>query len=255
MDSLTLLASLRPRSSQHTTPPLIPPPSVLHKLHLTLLPAPTAGWHGTLPPSRKHALRDDSTLRLRTGATVALPPSTTTVTTTAVTPAATGAQSQPYAAYSYSPYATQQYRAGAGYLPYKPGQATAYYPGAYPATTPGQAQAASSYYPAQYTLANQQSYPYTAGWYNYQPPASGATSGRGTPQPYTAQQPTPAKAVSNTVVGNKTYAPGTWGGAMPAGYVQPTLPAHLRSATTGVSTAYQVPPAYYGAYQATPSAR
>ncbi|KAJ7022012.1 hypothetical protein C8F04DRAFT_1312004 [Mycena alexandri] len=73
LDSLTLLASIRPRSSAHPAAPLVPPPAVLHALQQTLPRAPEPGWHGTLP-SRIPALRDNSTVKVRPGVPAVAPP-------------------------------------------------------------------------------------------------------------------------------------------------------------------------------------
>jgi hypothetical protein len=289
MDSLAVLTSLRPRSSTDETCPLIPPPAVLHKLHRTLPLSPTQGWHGTLSSTRKLSLRDDSTLRIRSGTTTSVPIQPTTVTSTTAT-LATPTPSQPYHAYTYAPYAAQQYRGG--YVPYKPGQGTPFYPSTYSAAagqqagTSGQGQAAGASYYSQYAAAaaaGQQTYAY-GGWYNYQPQtvagtgaAGGSTSGRGTPQPAgsrtpTQVQPTPQRVVANTVLnkhlstGGTSWAGSTAGAASTAPwYVPPTLPAHLRGAAATATAqpaspipanpGYQ-PTSYYGAYQApaTPSA-
>lgn len=228
-------------------PAIIPPPSVLHKLHRTLALEPSPGWHGTLPPGRTAALRDDSTLKVRPGAAT---PAPTPAAPAAPAPAAVSATNT-FGAYGY-PYAQQQnYRPqqAAAYTPYKPGQAPSYYQGYLPAGTHQQ----QAYY-------NQQSYgtgataqqpygaatgqqPYSAysTWYGQYNVQGGTNSGRGTPQPVvatptavpttygtffntaTAAPATPSTrtpAVANTVVGNSAAPsyPGT----------TPTLPVHLR---------------------------
>ncbi|KAF8665138.1 hypothetical protein AX16_000604 [Volvariella volvacea WC 439] len=66
LETLTVLTSLRPRSSMDDSS-LIPSPSVLHKLHRTLALEPKPGWYGSLPPNQTAALRDDSTIKLRPG--------------------------------------------------------------------------------------------------------------------------------------------------------------------------------------------
>jgi hypothetical protein len=286
LDSLVILTSLRPCSSQGESMSLVPPPSVLHKLCRSLPLSPSSGWYGTLPPTRKTSLRDDSTVHIKSGVTVPAATTTTAVTTTPNTTAVTTTPAQPYSPYTYSTYA-QQYRTP--YVPYKSGQ-PAYY-GAYQTTqgqTPvsGQGQpTTASYYPTQYAATGQQSYTY-GGWYNYQPQvstktgnAAASTSGRGTPQPSTAgrstpisyaslvgapiqaqtAQSTPQRAVANTVLNKQYSTPATWTTAVSTpGYIAPTLPAHLRTpATPGTSPAvsggYQAP-GYYGTYQATPPA-
>jgi hypothetical protein len=258
MDSLTVLASLRPRSSDGSdTLPLIPPASVLHKLHRTLPVGACAGWYGTLPGSRSTALRDDTTVRVRAGATIhsvisAAPAVGSTVSAAGATTAATV-----YPGFPYPNYGGQQYRGG-GYT-YKPGQGAPYYPATYGVPTQGQVggqgqgqgqTGGTGYYPNQgYGGAGQQAYAYSS-WYNYQAPATaGTSSGRGTPQPGTNvsgasgmatnyagffnAQTTGAgqRAVANTVVSSK-------GG----GYGQGTIAVHLRN-TSG----YQQQS--YGTYQ------
>lgn len=110
LDSLSLLTSLRPRSSNSDLAPLAPSPSALHKLHRTLPIAPTQGWHGTLPAERPTALRDDSTLYIKSTATAipSAPPAAPATTPTPTQPAPvqpiapTPATAQAYAGYSYS---------------------------------------------------------------------------------------------------------------------------------------------------------
>ncbi|KAI6134174.1 hypothetical protein EDD17DRAFT_892296 [Pisolithus thermaeus] len=288
LDSLTVLTSLRPRSSGDDTPPLVPSASALRKLHRTLPTASTSGWNGTLPSTRSTALRDDSTLYIKSTATSvpSNPPAAATPTPTATTPATTAASTQPYPAYPYS-YAT----------PYRPGYQykapQAYYPNAYTPQTSGQTQASSQYYPSQhYGTPGQQQYAYS--WYQYAAPqtptttaaAAGATAA--TTQQAGASQPTPTlpttyasffsanaqtpgqRAVANTVLAagtaggaTKAYAQTGWpAGAAPAGYAPPTaLPPHMRSmmstaqtpAATGTYPTGYGSAGYYGAYQATPS--
>ncbi|KAF8845437.1 hypothetical protein BDN67DRAFT_1065294 [Paxillus ammoniavirescens] len=221
LESLSILTTLRPRSSITDTPPLIPSASALHKLQRTLPTAPTRGWYGTLPAGRTAALRDDSTLYIKSTATTipsatptapaATPtPTQPTPTPTAAAPAAATAQAYPGYSYNYAtPYRT-------GYQ-YKPGQATPYYPNTYAAQTTAQAQATPQYYQGQqYNATGQQQYVYSS-WYQYTPPAqaaagtgtAGGTSRRGTPQPSTAA----TAATANPAVA-ATTAPST----MPTSY-------------------------------------
>ncbi|KAF8550303.1 hypothetical protein OG21DRAFT_1514167 [Imleria badia] len=192
-DSLCILASLRPRLSTSDSVLLTPSPSALHKLQRTLPIAPTQGWHGTLPAEHPTALRDDSTLYIKSTATAipaapSAPPATPTPTqpvSAQATVAAAAATAQAYAGYSYN-YATP-YRTG---YQYKPGQPTPYYPNAYAAQTTAQAQATSQYYQAQpYGATGQQQYTYSS-WYQYNPPTQPSTSAsgsrKGTPQPSVA---------------------------------------------------------------------
>ncbi|OBZ79654.1 hypothetical protein A0H81_00373 [Grifola frondosa] len=259
-DSLTLLASLRPRSSADSSSnaPIVPPSSVLRKLHRTLPLGVTQGWYGTLPEGRTSALRDDTTIHVR----LRRPPFPIHPT--------------PYPAN----YQASQYRGGYG--TYTPGQASGYY-----ANYAAQAQASGAHYPSQqYTATGQHQYAYSS-WYNYQPPAvaqaqaaAGGVSGRATPQPAATstmpanyasffaatQQPQPQRAVANTVVSaaaSKAYPQGTWSGATAAGYAAPTLPPHLRSVVGGTSAPGTPAPStpsgsstygYFGA-QAAPAAR
>lgn len=271
-DSLCLLTSLRPRSSTSENAPLIPSPSTLHKLQRTLPIAPSQGWQGTLPTEQTTALRDDSTLYIKSTATAipaapSAPPAHTPTPTQpappqASTPATAAATAQAYAGYYATPYRT-------GYQ-FKPGQPTPYYPNAYAQTT-AQAQATSQYYQGQpYGAAGQQQYAYSS-WYQYspqtQPNASAGGSRKGTPQPSAATAATPApatpstiptsyagffgattqtpgqRAVANTVAaatpGGKPYQPtpgGTWAapvGTGATGYVASNLPPHMRAAVAG----------------------
>ena len=249
LDSLSLLASLRPRSSSEDHPAIIPPPSVLHKLHRTLALEPSPGWHGTLPAGRTTALRDDSTLKIRPGV-VAPAPVPATPAAAAAAPTAVSATNT-FGAYGY-PYAQQQnYRPqqAAAYTPYKPGQAPSYYQGYLPAgqqayynqQSYGTGATAQQPYGA---ATGQQPYSAYSTWYGQYNAQGGTNSGRGTPQPVvatpaavpttygtffntatsTVTPPTPSTrtpAVANTVVGNSAVPsyPGT----------TPTLPVHLRA--------------------------
>jgi len=271
LDSLALLASLRPRQSGSEDVPLIPPAATLRKLHLTLPAAPSQGWYGTLPTGRTTALHDDSTLYIKSTATavpaqppvVPIPTSATPVATPA---AATSAAAQAYSQYSYN-YAAG-YRGG---YQYKPGQAATYYPTAYGAQ--GQTQATTQYYGnQQYPASGQQQYSYSS-WYQYQPQTQPNTgTGQAAPQTSTTATPTAIptsyagffsntaqagqRAVANTVTTKPHQAAaGTAWGTAPGttGYVPPTLPPHMRTAAAGVAAqqgGYTYQPNYYGAYQA-----
>ena len=111
LESLTVLASLRPRSAeQATAPPWVPPASVLRTLQRSLPLEGTEGWYGTLPPDRLTALRDDMTVHVKPGAEPAATPATTTTTAVPATPAKPAATpSTPYTPYSYN-YQAPQYR-------------------------------------------------------------------------------------------------------------------------------------------------
>jgi len=272
LDSLTILASLRPRPSSEDSHTLVPPPSVLHKLHRTLAVGPSPGWYGILPSGNTTALRDDSTVKVRPGVVAPTPAAAaaaTTTTTTIATPVTNTFGSYPYA------YTQQQqaYRPQpASYTPFKAGQTPSFYQGY---VAPGTQQQQTYYSPQTYATgtANQQPYgattaqqPYAgySSWYSY-PVQGGASSGRGTPQPIVATTTTVPStyggffnasgavgtrppAVANTVAGNATAA---------TSYTQtttnpvPTLPIHLRPVqpVNGSSTPYQQPHQnYYGSY-------
>ncbi|KAH9891069.1 hypothetical protein C8Q73DRAFT_734870 [Cubamyces lactineus] len=286
LDSLAVLASLRPRPSNSDSEqsPIVPPPSVLHKLQRTLPISATEGWYGTLPEGCTTAFRDDTTVHVRSTATASRTATVTAQATPVVptTPAAkTSAPSTvpPYTPYAYSSsYQSSQYRGGYG--TYNPTQSGGYYPNY---AQPAQVGTGSHYPNAQYAAAGhgQSGYATYSPWYGYQNQAGATTPGRATPQPgtagtagysgyYAAQgqqaaQATPQRAVANTVMSTtKPYQPGVgWGagtaaaGGATGGYVAPTLPPHMRSAA---ATPSGTPPpataatasgyAYYGGYQA-----
>ncbi|KZT06254.1 uncharacterized protein LAESUDRAFT_700574 [Laetiporus sulphureus 93-53] len=270
IDSLTLLASLRPRSSSDDgkEPPLVPPPSVLHALQRTLPIGATQGWYGTLPAGHTTALKDDTTVKLKPGVTVS--PATTATAAAAATTLPTKTSTTPYAGYNYPNYPSQ-YRGGYG--TYTPGQASGYYSN-YP-TIQGQTAPSTHYPSSQYNASGQYGY---GSWYNYQQnqPGSttgGSTSGRATPQQAasptnvaanyasffastTQQQSQPQRAVANTVAsvaaGTKNYQSGTYAAGQ-SGYTAPTLPAHLRSGTGGSSTPIMPRPSTPGTGSATPA--
>ncbi|KAI0666321.1 hypothetical protein C8Q78DRAFT_1060797 [Trametes maxima] len=282
IDSLALLASLRPRRSNSDSDesPIVPPPSVLRKLQRTLPIDATAGWYGTLPEGRTAAFRDDTTVHVRAGATksAAATAATTPATPTpkATAPATTTPAPAAYSPYPYAgAYQGSQYRGGYG--TYTPTQgSSSYYPN-YTTTAPGQTGASAHYPNAQYTASGQAGYTYSP-WYGYQnqagataasghatsqPAATGYSgyypaSGQQQQQPQQQQQQQPQRAVANTVAA-KPPPPATWNGAAAAagsgGYVAPTLPPHMRAAV-GPGAPGTPPPAasgyagYYGGYQA-----
>ncbi|KAI0639021.1 hypothetical protein C8Q77DRAFT_1213715 [Trametes polyzona] len=292
MESLALLASLRPRPSNGDSnqSPLVPPPSVLHKLQRTLPVDATEGWYGTLPEGRTTAFRDDTTVHIRSTAAAASttkPTAPAAVPTTPAPKTPAAAPSTTYTPYGYpSTYQNSQYRGGYG--TYNPGQSTGnYYPNyaaqttaATTPTTPAQAGTTSHYPNAAYSAAAAGQQPQTAtGGYTYSPwyggYQTGTASGRATPQPATSttgyggyyaasagQASTAQRAVANTVMPSaaKPYQPATWTGAPTApGAYAPTLPPHMRGAAA--ATPGTPPPAgtgapggyagYYGGYQAT----
>ena len=217
LDSLALLASLRPRSSAEDAPSLVPPPAILHKLHRSLATEATPGWHGTLPPARSTALRDDATVKVRPGAVTA---------PTAATSAAGGSQpAAPSAANTFGAYGYSYGRAqpAAAYTPYKPGQAPAYYQsyGFYGQQAYGTAAAAAVAAAAAAGAATgqtpygsgaataQQAYTPYGGYYSqYQPAGSYSTFFSQTQQQQTGStsgSATPV-AVANTAVGGRVTA-------------------------------------------------
>ena len=236
-DSLILLASLRPRSTKDSSP-LVPAPDILRKLHRTLPSEPSVGWFGTLPPTNPTALRDDTTLQGKAGASLLVGgagantvPSVATpssATTNANKPAA-----QPnYSNYAYPNFPGNQYRGTYAYTP----SSNPYYPNAFaqppgqPAQTPVQPSQATQAYVGQ-----QQQYNSYGSWYNYQQhqtpgqqpatPTSLAASYASffNSQQTQQQQQSAPRAVANTVTTGK--AAGNW----PA---TPTLPPHLRPGVT-----------------------
>ncbi|EMD41595.1 hypothetical protein CERSUDRAFT_120619 [Gelatoporia subvermispora B] len=278
LNSLSLLASFRPRTSSSESAPLVPSASVLRKLHRTVPLEATQGWYGTLPDGNAAALHDDTTIKVKSGAVV--PTAAPAAPAPAPAPAATPAPKPPTTAAPYNPYAYSNYSAqyARTYGTYTAGQASSYYP-TYPTTTPG--QPATHYPNSQYATGHHQ-YSGYSGWYNYQPPppgAAGGTTGRATPQAGTAApantyasffasagQPQAQRAVANTVLSaaaGKTYHPGAWTPGQATGaYAPPTLPPHLRGTVGAASTPGTPQPAtpgttapygYYGNYQATPS--
>ncbi|KAF5377291.1 hypothetical protein D9615_006372 [Tricholomella constricta] len=264
MDSLAVLASLRPRASSAKRPTpdsVLPPPSVLHKLHRTLALEPTQGWYGTLPPSTSTthpaALRDDTTVKKSRSAPVV--PATPAPAAPTPTVAITTPVVMPYSGYTYA-YGSQQQQQQ---QPYRP-PATA--------TTNGTAQTQYSQYtpqyyayapptqgvgvgvPVQQSYYGQQQQGYAAaaysGWYNayhqqaqvqqQQAQAQGqGGSGSGTPQPQSQpqmqmqmqMQPTYGSffgGARTPAVANTVYAPV---GAQGQAAATPGLPPHLRTAS------------------------
>ncbi|KAH0590225.1 hypothetical protein H2248_000397 [Termitomyces sp. 'cryptogamus'] len=237
LETLTILASLRPRTSTNT---IVPPPSILHKLHRTLATCPSPGWPGTLPATQPGALSDDTTFKKSSRAVVPPPaatptPAPTTTTTTAATASTapvTAPVALPYSGYTYA-YGqqgqTQPYRPSStststntttganGYTQYAP-QYYAYTP------QPGQPQ---NYYTGQqqgYTAAS-----YSTWYSSLYTAQQQQASGKNTPQPqvqpgtYGSFFGTPGgrtPAVANTVYASATAAAAT-------------LPAHLRTGQQG----------------------
>ncbi|KAF7319934.1 hypothetical protein MKEN_00777000 [Mycena kentingensis (nom. inval.)] len=202
LQSLTLLASMRPRSSAHPTAPLIPPPDVIHTLMNTLPRAAVPGWHGTLPDSGA-ALRDDTTVRVRPGVP-AKPPAPDPATNPS-TPANMYYQ-QPSA--FYAPPTAQG----------RPTQ-TRY------GTRANSSAVAAPVQMQQFMFSGGASGTHTpygsSGWVQYQgntTPGNIMFANAGSATPVTG-----SKAVANTV---RPGAAGAWAGT-------PTLPLHMRSGVAG----------------------
>jgi hypothetical protein len=220
LDSLVLLTSLRPRvsgSESSAPPPLIPPSSMLHRLHQTLPIKPSKGWYGSLPSANPIALRDDTTLRVRPGAIIPQPyVAATTAPGTAVVPtqttpglaptnataaAAAAATAAGYAAYPYGAYSPATYQSLYAAAGYKPPAAGTYPAGAY---NPSQ-------YYAQYTAAaaarqqqGQQPGPVTPGGINNATTSTPATATTPAPQWYAY---TPAQAAVAAAAAGMLAAP------------------------------------------------
>lgn len=143
LDTLALLASLRPRGADSDESPLVPPPRVLHALQRTLPLEASAGFKGTLADGRQAALRDNNTVRVKVAGT-ATAASTSTTTTKVAAAAATATAPSP---------ATPAQRFPAG-VPYPfPPPTHPYYPNAnYQSTTPAPPAGATPYpaYPPGY---------------------------------------------------------------------------------------------------------
>jgi hypothetical protein len=255
IDSLTLLTSLRPRTTDVDSSPLLPSPAVLHALQLTFPLQSTPGWHGTLPPGNSTALRDDNTARIRPG-TASAPATEPAAPAPAATPISTNSMAVPTYTWPYAATGTIPYRGAATVsTPYSAAykQNQSYFPTIYAATQ------TSSYYGAQgFSLTTGQQ-PYTpyGSWYSGYAGTQSATpvaaSRKGTPQPATGTStplaanytaffnttvasmaasvtPPPARpAIANTAVGRAAAAQATPGTA-------PTIPTLKQNGT------------YFGAY-------
>ena len=246
MESLTLLASLRPRTSSNPERAvLIPPSPVLRSLHEVVYTQPSQGWHGTLAATRGTALRDDTTVHVQTPSSVQQPPATP-VKPAAVASYTTPATNHAQQTYSYSGF-SQQFRSA---YPYTQAQATTYYNASYsqgvaaPTATPSTPYSSST---------AQTQYPYN--WYSNLPVTSVAGAVPGTPINTTASYasystPTASRAVANTVASGKLQANG-W--AKPTGFT-PTLPPHLQVRTGGAYTPSTPTPLSATSTAPTPSA-
>ena len=226
MDSLTLLASMRPRSSTDPTNSVIVPSSpVLRALHDTVFTHPTQGWYGTLAENRALSLRDDSTVHIRATAVQPVQPPATPAKPATLPSYSTPSTTQAQQNFSYSGY-PQQFR---GAYPYAQGQASSYYGSSY-----AQSNTVSTPTPTTpYSSTTQSQYPYTNWYSNYPqtatpgpsaapntltPAAGGATNYASYTSPGTS------RVIANTVASGRAQ-PNGW--AKSAGYA-PTLPAHLQ---------------------------
>ena len=63
--SLSLLISLRPRTSSRPGDSVVPASAILQGLHRSLPATPTSGWRGTLATNRPTSLRDDATMYVK----------------------------------------------------------------------------------------------------------------------------------------------------------------------------------------------
>jgi len=59
---------MRPRTYEQPNKPLVPPPAILQALHRSLPALRTTGWRGILAGNRPTALRDDTTVTIKTTA-------------------------------------------------------------------------------------------------------------------------------------------------------------------------------------------
>ncbi|ESK88963.1 hypothetical protein Moror_13185 [Moniliophthora roreri MCA 2997] len=262
MDSLTLLASLRPRSSTGEQPPFVLTPSALHTLHRTLPLAPTSGWHGNLPPGRSTALRDDSTAKIRPGA----PTPTIPVAAPVPTPAAASSSAIPSTSYNNYSYYQGQYRPTGttttnttSYVVPKTGTTTTGYYQSYSQPTQ---QTGYYSYTQPYTSSATGHQPYSSqysGWMNHYNPSGGATptpvatsysSFFGNSQSTT---PRPSPAVANTVATAAGSKQGQWSASTPGTGL--TLPLHLRPNGQAPQYTYAFSPQAQATGQATPASK
>ena len=238
MDSLTLLASLRPRVDAGSVSVIVPPVSSLRSLQRQLPMDASPGWHGTLSDDKPFALRDDTTLNVQNVPAVAARTPATTPAAGVVPPATPSYTSANYANFSQNYRTTYSAQPN---TPYAQNTST-------PAPQRTQTQGTYQFNPSAYAqwLAQTQ---------------SGSASQAGTParlstpqmQPSgsTAYFPfnnqagfgnnTPTKAVANTIVSRLQAAVGmtpsiSGGGTVNGGLA---VPAHMRQqASAGSPLAY-----------------
>ncbi|KAL5534594.1 hypothetical protein ACEPAG_1057 [Sanghuangporus baumii] len=236
MDSLTLLASLRPRKLDGTVSATLPPVSVLRVLQQTLPSEASQGWHGTLSESRGLAVRDDTTLRVKGPLENVQSLITATAPTAMSSASTTQTPAPPYPSnYTYAAF-QQHYRTvptqNQGYLGSAYSQ-TAATPQPQNAQTPYQTQ-------TQYGGSNQYSY---SAWLQSQAAAGSLV---GTPTPGSRKGtpgPQPTTAATSTLA-NSTYLPYTSAlaattSATPSRAVANTISA--KPATNGWSTSAVTP--------------
>lgn len=234
MDSLALLASLRPRSSADPEVSIIPPVSSLRVLQRCLPSESTPGWHGTLSDDRPFAMRDDMTVNVQSVPT----PVTAQVPATPAANNAAPPATPSFTSYNFANF-PQNYR-------------TTY------SSQPGQYNQTSTTPVAQRTQNTFQQTPYAqqaqayAQWLMQN---QGSVSQAGTPARYGTPQPninqsatffpygtqagqmvagtsTPTRAVANTLVGKLQAAVGMGQSPQAAGGTGMNnglaLPAHMR---------------------------
>ncbi|KAJ7837170.1 hypothetical protein B0H14DRAFT_2791816 [Mycena olivaceomarginata] len=218
LSSLTLLASLRPRSSAHPVAPLIPRPPSYTLCSALSPPAPTpspkrrrgkAPSRPPIPTRPATALRDNTTVKVRPGVAAVPPPPPV--------PAPVPVAGTPSYAYGQPQYYTQQgqgqgtprpvqgyYAPVANQVPYGYGGAAGWY------------GAAAAYGQGQQAYQAQQFQTPTQGY-----GAAAYGSGASTPV---------GKAVANTVLGKSALGQGAGQGQWAYGtQTPPVLPAHLRA--------------------------
>ena len=242
MDSLTLMASLRPRSSTEPDSSIIPPVTSLRRLQRRLPSEASPGWYGTLSDDRPFAMRDDTTVNI---SNVPTPPPAQVPATPATATAA------PPATPSFTPY---------NFANFPQNYRTTY------SGQPGQYSQAPATPVAQKTQNNFQQTPYAqqaqayAQWLMQN--QTGSASQAGTPARFSTPSPSnisityfpygaqpamasmPTRAVANTLVGKLQAAvgvaqspqAGAGGAGMNGGLA---LPAHMRQqASTGSPLAF-----------------
>ncbi|KZS93242.1 hypothetical protein SISNIDRAFT_73810 [Sistotremastrum niveocremeum HHB9708] len=200
--SLSILASLRPRFEDEDRSVLVPSVGSLRKVHTTLPLNSSDGWYGTLAESRPTALRDDSTIYIKPGAAAPKPAANPTTTSTSHAPATPQYRSP----YPYYPQVN-----GTGQPNYYPAYNTTHYPTAANYSTP------------------QPAYSYNTSWYGYQTPVNGkVTAGAAYPQYYSPLATPANRAVTNTTKpAGQQQAQNSWSNtyALPPNMRRAAMPA------------------------------